>query len=672
MTAFPPLERRSANAVVALAVAAAVALLVWQVASFWPYVSDDAFISLRYSQRFANGHGLTWNDGEYVEGYTNLLWVLASSLLLACGLDGLTVLRVLGAACTALAIATIAVAMRPATRGDWVAAVCAPLLLASGAPLLLWTCGGLEGPMVLWLCTWGTVACTRASVLDATSRRAAATASLPLALLCVTRSDGPLWAAAAIAAVAVLVWRRHGTRAAVRTGLALGLLPAVVVAGHLAFRLAYYGDVLPNTAYAKASASLASVSRGLAHLGEAGLALRGIGLLAIAGAVFGLRHASSRARTAAVLAPVALFTVYLVVIGGDHFPGYRMFLMLLGPLVLLAATTLQALADTVRRRAIAAALAAAATCVSVHDGRNDPGIAIVRSEVWQWEAMELAKALAATVADRDPLLALDAAGVMPYYSGLRCLDMLGLCDRAIAKRGPRTDLFTDGFVPGHMLGDGAYVLSRQPDLVQYHAPGTLQPGWSSARELDADPTYRRDYRAVRIDLPVATPPDYEQRVAPAFLWVKVEGRLGVRRSEARIEVPAWFLAGLAAPEPVMGIHDRFLADPAKADDVAKGVLRWALQPTAATPSPTTGRLVLRLDPRADATLTGLDLPTGRWSAAVVPPDDQVLVEFAAGEGAAGAYAASPVDAPGGPVALRLRALGDRERFVELVELKRVP
>ena len=46
-----------------------------------PWIVDDAFISLRYADRLVAGEGLTWTDGERVEGYSNLLWVLATALL---------------------------------------------------------------------------------------------------------------------------------------------------------------------------------------------------------------------------------------------------------------------------------------------------------------------------------------------------------------------------------------------------------------------------------------------------------------------------------------------------------------------------------------------------------------------------------------------------------------
>jgi len=41
---------------------------------------DDAMISMRYAWNLSHGHGLVWNPGEYVEGYTNLLMVLVMAL----------------------------------------------------------------------------------------------------------------------------------------------------------------------------------------------------------------------------------------------------------------------------------------------------------------------------------------------------------------------------------------------------------------------------------------------------------------------------------------------------------------------------------------------------------------------------------------------------------------
>ena len=50
-------------------------------AGFGWFVCDDAFISFRYARNLLEGHGLVYNPGEYVESYSNFLWVLELTAL---------------------------------------------------------------------------------------------------------------------------------------------------------------------------------------------------------------------------------------------------------------------------------------------------------------------------------------------------------------------------------------------------------------------------------------------------------------------------------------------------------------------------------------------------------------------------------------------------------------
>ncbi|MCR1795473.1 hypothetical protein K0V43_18055, partial [Leptospira sp. id769339] len=57
-------------------------VIVWAVyfANKNKFLQDDAFITFRYSENFVNGFGIVFNIGEYLEGYTNFLWMLFVSL----------------------------------------------------------------------------------------------------------------------------------------------------------------------------------------------------------------------------------------------------------------------------------------------------------------------------------------------------------------------------------------------------------------------------------------------------------------------------------------------------------------------------------------------------------------------------------------------------------------
>ena len=51
----------------------------------WNYLIDDTFISMRYAKNLVDGHGLVYNQGDMVEGYTNFLWVILMTLFFISG-----------------------------------------------------------------------------------------------------------------------------------------------------------------------------------------------------------------------------------------------------------------------------------------------------------------------------------------------------------------------------------------------------------------------------------------------------------------------------------------------------------------------------------------------------------------------------------------------------------
>src|SRR6266404_6223228 len=57
------------------------------------HTCDDAFISFRYARNLVEGHGLVFNPGERVEGYTNFVWVLLAALFMKIGIDPVLALK---------------------------------------------------------------------------------------------------------------------------------------------------------------------------------------------------------------------------------------------------------------------------------------------------------------------------------------------------------------------------------------------------------------------------------------------------------------------------------------------------------------------------------------------------------------------------------------------------
>jgi hypothetical protein len=64
---------------------------------FAPFITDDAFISLRYSRHLAEGHGIAWNVGEApVEGYSNFLHIVLGAIATRLDVSPIGVLRSVG------------------------------------------------------------------------------------------------------------------------------------------------------------------------------------------------------------------------------------------------------------------------------------------------------------------------------------------------------------------------------------------------------------------------------------------------------------------------------------------------------------------------------------------------------------------------------------------------
>ena len=129
------------------------------------FLHDDALISLRFARSFVGTGALEWNLGERVEGYTNFLHILATSILMKFGFDPIHAVRTINVASGAALLAATWVGLVKLLPRDAPSAhstIGLALVLLAG-PLPLWIFGGLETVMVAALVTAGMV-CTLSAV----------------------------------------------------------------------------------------------------------------------------------------------------------------------------------------------------------------------------------------------------------------------------------------------------------------------------------------------------------------------------------------------------------------------------------------------------------------------------------------------------------------------------
>jgi len=94
-------------------------------------------------------------------------------------------------------------------------------------------------------------------------------------------------------------------------------------------------------------------------------------------------------------------------------------------------------------------------------------------------------------------VATNCAGSLPYFAELPVIDMLGLTDAHIARVRPDQRQWI-----GHEKGDGAYVLSRHPDLIVLGGPQGSATPWPfpGDQQIVAAAEFQRDYTLQRVVL----------------------------------------------------------------------------------------------------------------------------------------------------------------------------
>jgi len=225
-------------------------------ASLWPATLDDAFISYRYARNFVEGHGLVFNPGERVEGYSNLLWVLLLSPVIALGGDVEAAAKLIGVGCGLGALLLAMLLLRRHFRASTPVVLLFGAWLATCTGFVYYAVSGLETlfyTLQLLLLIWFLV------------QKKPGPAALVCTTLLVTRPEGMLF----ILPLALCVWpgwheRKEGaggflTYLSVRNGEGRGariwwLYPLIPVAGlalATLWRWQYYGALLPNTFNAK-------------------------------------------------------------------------------------------------------------------------------------------------------------------------------------------------------------------------------------------------------------------------------------------------------------------------------------------------------------------------------------------------------------------------------------
>jgi hypothetical protein len=486
------------------------------------FFHDDAFVSLRYAERLLAGKGLTWNDGERVEGFSSPAWLAQIVLLARLGVSAPLAARGLG---LIYALATLVLWQRARAEPAGL------LALVTIPGFALWTWGGLE---TISACFW-ILACM---VLVRRMRDGPLTLGgqlllgLSLAAVALGRPEG----IAVGLAVLFAAWPARRQPAFFIAAIALG----AAFAGYEIFRVLYFGDFIANAARAKTLGLPLGgrIEDAAIYIGKT--APQWLGPVLVAGWLLGT--SSQRRGAGWLLVPALPLLAVVFAGGGDHMPGARLMLAPVAVLCLAACLVPPSPRRAVRRTTLVVATLAALWQFQLgwrHEATPNPAAAVGELVGHALEA-------------RFPpgtWVASATAGSLPYFApSLFFIDTLGLNDKHIARTAPSTlpsaldDSESWVGVPGHGRGDGAYVLSRRPDIIMLGgANGDLAPWFLGDYQLLMTKGFQATYAPWRllIDVPQSSRSWVEDEIDPG------SGRLPLTLYVRR-DSPAWAAVTAAA------------------------------------------------------------------------------------------------------------------------------
>lgn len=436
------------------------AFMLTCLAWFFRFMQDDAYISFRYARNFSDGLGLVFNPGEPVEGYTNFLWTLCMSVPIFFGEDPALwsqfISIILYFFTLLFAYDCAVILIKKKRYAFWILP-----LLGLNYSFLSYATGGMETQLQTCLTVITLWFCFRILGKKNAGFLAPFVLSLCCAMLSMTRLDSTLFVCFELLFVSIFYFRKKPFGYLLK--LILAVIPySLAMAGWLYFKLDYYGDVLPNTYYAKA-ADISSVGVGADYVFSFFHSYMFYPLLFVL--IYNIRRIFTKVEYLLSFLICISWVLYLYSVG--DFMEYRFFIPFLPLFFLLALSLLSEWMPD--KRVWALILTVCFTASFLHYDRGERMLNEYRTESIaqlekhlsepgrQW--IETGRLLQREF-DGHPglIVACGPCGAIPFFSGYETVDMYGLNDAHIARFGR----YIEESIPGHQrYCSMQYLLNRK-------------------------------------------------------------------------------------------------------------------------------------------------------------------------------------------------------------------
>lgn len=462
------------------------------------FYHDDAYITLRYARNFINGSGIVWNSGEYIQGYTNFLHLILISILCMGGIDLSMASRLIGlASLIGLVVVMLLFCSTYKIKNNEILSFLPAIIVATSTPVLVWSIGGLEGTLFSLLVATGIILFLISMSSSKIRYWHYVSSSIFFSLGFLTRPDGIIFIAVALA---FLIWNvvllKNKSYSCIVSYI-LGIL--IVVVPFIFWQLSYYGNILPNTYYAKTGAPLdLRLYKGLKYILSYSLLPPYLPIIILLSSAYSISKRLWSLQQGYLSLSIISYILFIILVGGDHMPSFRLLLPVIPIMGLILFINISMYSKYNNWMII---FLMVLTTLQIHHSalnpRNEDPASFVGTVVGKYIESNW---------PRGSLVALNTAGSTPYFGkSHQYIDMLGLNDAVIAKRKIVKLELPWQYQPGHLKGDGNYVLSRQPDFIIIGpAEGTLasNPWFLSDLELIRNKDFFHYYilNQVRLDI----------------------------------------------------------------------------------------------------------------------------------------------------------------------------
>lgn len=450
---------------------------------YFNFTQDDAFISFRYVKNFTQGSGLVFNAGERVEGYTNFLWIIILSVFSELGLNIIVISKILGVASGCISLFLLyEISGLFFPKKDWLFTLSPPLLLTASSAFAYWSISGLETAFFVAAVLFSFYLYLIHSRLW----------TVTCAVCTFIRPEGVL-----IFGI-LFLHKLLLERAPLRRSLFNLIVFILLLLPFLIFKLFYYGNILPNPFYAKSGLSWEYVKSGCEYFW---LFLRYYGLWGVLYLLPLLFYKGLNSQGKLLVWLVYLYSLYVIVIGGDVLRVHRFFLPVLPLLFLLIVIFLHKIQiksiSTVLRQI--AAMAVVLSISVIFFLNPSQGIRIVRAdEKHLVEKMQQIAEYANVHYQPSLSIAVTTIGSISYYLGTddQVIDMLGLTDGYISKHPEKFEGIAINWKEKRY--NTSYLLSRNPDYILF-ATG-FKPSAPAEKALFLNSKFRQNYEVFPIIL----------------------------------------------------------------------------------------------------------------------------------------------------------------------------